>query len=49
MIIIGVFLIAAIAVISMLSGDNREKVMNDYCTVECKQNILRKHKLFKLL
>jgi len=44
MLFIGVLLIADIAVMSLLDRNNGEKVMNDYCKLECKQNIQNKHK-----
>ena len=44
MLLIGVLLIAAIAAMSTLSSDNREKVINDFCKVECKNDVQRKYK-----
>lgn len=44
MLVIGILLIAVISIVSLLSIDNTEKVMTDFCRVECKQNIQRKYK-----
>jgi len=44
MLLIGVLFIAAITAMSLLSYDNTEKVMSDYCKVECKRNIQRNYK-----
>jgi hypothetical protein len=44
MFLIGVLLITAITAMSLLNGNNKEKVMSDFCKVECKQNIQRNHK-----
>lgn len=44
MLLMGLLIIAGIAVMGMLSSDNREKVMDDFCKVECKQNIRGKYK-----
>lgn len=44
MLLIGVLLIAAIATMSLLSSDNTEQVMNEFCNVECKKNIQKKYR-----
>ncbi len=44
MIFIAVILVAAITASALFTGDNKAKVMNEYCKLECKQNILKKHK-----
>jgi hypothetical protein len=31
-------------IINQLNSDNKEKVMSDYCKIECKESILRQHK-----
>lgn len=43
MLLFGVILIAAIAAGSFLEADNKEKVMNEFCNAECKQNIHKKY------
>jgi len=44
MLLIGVLFVAAIAAMSLLSYDNTEKAMSDYCRVECKKDIKRNYK-----
>lgn len=39
-----VLFIAAIAIMSLMGSDNREKVLSDFYKFECKQNIQRKYK-----
>lgn len=39
-----ILFIVAIAIMELLSTDNREKVMNDFCNMECKQSIKKKYK-----
>lgn len=44
MLLIGILLTAAIAGMSYFGSDTREKVMNEFCNIECKQNIQSKYK-----
>ncbi len=44
MILIGFLLVAAIAESALLTGDRKAKVMKEYCELECKQDIVKKHK-----
>lgn len=44
MLILGIILVASIAANVLLSRDNKEKVMKEYCRLECKQNVSKKHK-----
>jgi hypothetical protein len=44
MLLIGALLLVVIATTSLIGNDNSEKVMRDFCKVECKQNIKGKYK-----
>ncbi|AFQ44895.1 hypothetical protein Desmer_3008 [Desulfosporosinus meridiei DSM 13257] len=39
-----ILFIAASAIMELLGTDKREKVMNDFCNMECKQSIKKKYK-----
>lgn len=43
MLLIGVMLITAIVAVGFLEGESKEKVMNEFCNAECRQNILKKY------
>lgn len=44
MLILGIVLAVAVTANIFFPGDNREKVIKEYCRLECKQNVLKKHK-----
>ena len=44
MLFIVVLFIAAIAVMGLFGSDNRKKVLEDFCKVECKQDIKRQYR-----
>jgi galactitol-specific phosphotransferase system IIC component len=43
MLFIGIIGVVIIGALSLLGGDSKEKVMNDFCNLECKQNIQKKY------
>lgn len=43
MLFIGLSFLTVVAVMSVLSGDYKEKAMDDFCRLECKQDLQKEN------